>query len=99
MRPRDIVKPLLEFNDGLEQHKVGKSAVFHRTRRQFVQIIEKSRLSEREQIDEEGGRVVALRTSAASQIPVPTVNRSRNTWIGFLAFFLSKGNQPPFLPA
>jgi uncharacterized protein (DUF1800 family) len=27
------------------------------------------RLSEREQIDEEGGRVVALRTSAASQIP------------------------------
>ncbi len=30
---------------------------------------QESRLSEREQIDEEGGRVVALRTSAASQIP------------------------------
>jgi hypothetical protein len=58
---------------------------------------QESRLSEREQIDEEGGRVVALRTSAASQIPVPTVNRSRNTWIGFLAFFLSKGDRPPFL--
>ena len=31
--------------------------------------VDESRLSEREQIDEEGGRVVALRTSAASQIP------------------------------
>ena len=38
-------------------------------------------------------RDAALRADEA----VPTVNRSRNTWIGFLAFFLSKGDRPPFL--
>ena len=41
----------------------------HTVRPRTITVDKNSRLSEREQIDEEGGRVVALRTSAASQIP------------------------------
>ena len=41
----------------------------HTVRPRTITVNKKFRLSEREQIDEEGGRVVALRMSAASQVP------------------------------
>ena len=74
----------------------------HTVRPRTFTVVKTSRLSEREQIDEEGGRIVALRTSAAMSLPFSRMAVWANDRCTSRAMILISGSfqvQQPWEPA